>query len=71
MEFPLSPRCLTDLAVFARDKRDHENRSRYFRVSADHHRRRNLFGRRADKLSGLSRRPDPAALAVAHAVKHG
>jgi len=57
MEFPLSLECLTDLAVFAREKLDHENLGRYFRIGVDHDRWRNLFRRSAYKRFDLARRP--------------
>ena len=53
-KFPFSPKCLTDLAPIARDKRDHENLGRHFRPSADHHRLRDLFGCCVDERQGPS-----------------
>ena len=71
-KFPFSPKCLTDLAPIARDKRDHENLGRHFRPSADHHRLRDLFGcaLTSAEVSHTSV-PDPATAAIAHALKHG
>jgi hypothetical protein len=51
--FRSSPKCLTDLAPIARDKREHENLGRH-RPSADHHRLRGLSGWRVDEGRGLS-----------------
>ena len=53
-KFPFSPKCLTDLAPIARDKRDHDNLGRHFHPSADHHRLRDLFGCCVDERRGLS-----------------
>jgi hypothetical protein len=71
MEFPLSPRCLTDLAVFARDNAPMKTVAVIFVLALI-----TIAGEiysdavLTSSLISLAA-PDPAAVAVSHAAKHG
>jgi hypothetical protein len=57
MKLPLFAAIFDRSSLNRARQRDHENLGRHVRISADRHRRRDLFGRRANERKGTSRRP--------------